>query len=246
MNGAKLLKITALNLGIALGNIVTFSPGLLGVRIGGPNILGTAFGSAILFMSVALFGYGNYKLLAERGEIIQTNEIKTIEDYIAALKRNYDKKTFAGDIDIILEQIERLHNKQETLQDILLQRFNSTELSYQKFAGTIQAVADIFYLNLKSILNKLNAFDQDDYDRIQKDPAYQAFSQEFIATKREVYQEYQSFVKNAIEENEQIILKLDKLLLEISRLDSLETEEIENMSGMREIDALIKQTRYYK
>jgi len=34
--------------------------------------------------------------------------------------------------------------------------------------------------------------------------------------------------------------------LEISRLDGLEPGEIENMACMKEIDALIKQTKYYK
>jgi hypothetical protein len=42
------------------------------------------------------------------------------------------------------------------------------------------------------------------------------------------------------------LLKLDKLLLEISRLDSLEPGDIENMACMQEIDSLIKQTKYYK
>ena len=41
-------------------------------------------------------------------------------------------------------------------------------------------------------------------------------------------------------------MKLDKLLLEISRLDSLEPGDIDDMPCMQEIDALIKQTQYYK
>ena len=246
LSKAKIIKIAGLNIGIAIVNTVFFSPGFLGIRIGGASLFATAFGCTVIVMSIALFLYGNYKLLMDTGEIIQTSAIKTTEDYISALKQNYDKKTFAKEIDIILEQIERLQKKHETIKDILLQKFSSAEMSYKKFEGSIQAVEDIFYINIKSILNKLNAFDEDDYNLINKDEAYQTFSKDFIQTKMDIYKEYIVFVKKSMEDNEQIILKLDKLLLEISRLNSLENSEIENMSGMKEIDELINQTKYYK
>jgi hypothetical protein len=246
LSQAKIIKIAVLNLGIAIVNTVLFSPGFLGISIGGASIFTTAFGITVIIMSVVLFLYGNYRLLMAEEEIIQPSEIKTTEDYINALKQNYDKKTFAQDIDLILEQMERLQKKQETIRDILLQKFDSAEMSYQKFEGSIRAVEDIFYLNIKSILNKLNAFDEDEYNRIKKNEAYRTFSKEFIQTKMDIYQEYISFVQKSMEDNEQIILKLDKLLLEISKLNSLEYDQIEKMSGMKELDELIHQTKYYK
>lgn len=246
LDSAKIVKIAGLNIGIAVVNTVLFSPGFLGVQIGGASILATAFGCTVIFMSVGLFCYGNYKLLAASEKVMPPSEIKTTEDYINALKQNGDKKTFAQDIEIILEQIERLQKKQETIKDILLQKFNSAEMSYQKFQGAIQAVGDIFYLNIKSILNKLNAFDEEDFRHITKNEASQVFSKDFIQSKKEIYNEYIQFVKKSMEENEQILLKLDKLLLEISKFNSLDNDEIENMSGMKEIDELISQAKYYK
>jgi hypothetical protein len=64
--------------------------------------------------------------------------------------------------------------------------------------------------------------------------------------KFKVYDEYISFVKAAIDYNEHILLKLDKLLLEISDLDCIEPGQLEKMPGMIEIDNLIKEARYYK
>ena len=64
--------------------------------------------------------------------------------------------------------------------------------------------------------------------------------------KFKVYNEYIRFVKEATEDNEQILLKLDKLLLEISGLNCIESGELEQMAGMIEIDNLIKQAKYYK
>lgn len=233
-------------MGISVVDTVLFSPGLLGIQMGGASVFATAFGATAIFMSVVVFVYGNYKLLIAKEKIIQTSEIKTAEDCINALKLNYDKKTFEKDIATILEQIERFQKKKETIMDILLQKFNSTEMSYAKFNGAILDVENVFYINIKSILNKLNAFDEEDYHRISKDNAKKKFSIEFIQTKMSIYKEYISFVTKATEDNEQIILKLDQLLLEISKFNSLEDGEIENMPAMKEIDELINKTKLYK
>ncbi len=246
MRKEKIIKIAGLNLGIAVLDTIIFSPGLLGIQIRGTSILGTAFGVTAALMSVVIFVYGNYKLLIEKEKAIPASEIKTSEDCIDALKQCYDKKTFEKDIDNILEQIERLGNKKETIQDILLQKFNSSEMSYSKFERTVLDIEGIFYMNIKSIINKLNAFDEDDYNRIRKENGKRELSKEFLQTKMNIYSEYILFIKNAVEDNEEILLKLDKLLLEISRFNSLEDGEIENMSAMKEIDELINKTKLYK
>lgn len=242
----RMIKIAGLNMGIAVTDTMIFSPGIFGVQIGGASDFETAFGATALLMSVVVFVLGNYKLLTVRKKIIQTSDIKTAEDYIDALKQNYGKKTFENEIDTILDQIERFYNKKETTRDILLQKFSKTEMSYAKFDGTISDVENVFYINIKSILNKLNAFDEKDYNRIKKSGAQKKFTAEFVQSKMSIYNEYISFVKDATEDNEQIILKLDKVLLEISKLNSLEDGEIENMSAMKEIDELINETKFYR
>ena len=246
MRTDKLIKIAGLNIGIAMVDTILFSPGILGLQIGGASILGAAFGATAMLMSVVVFGYGNYKLLIGKEKIIQASEIKTAEDCIIALKQNYDKRTFEKDIDSILEQIGRFQKKKETIKDILLQKFNSTEMSYSKFNGAISDIENVFYLNIKSIINKINAFDEEDYIRNLKDNSQKKFSIEIIKTKMSIYNEYISFVKNAAEDSEEIILKFDRLLLEISKFNSLEDGEIENMSAMKEIDELINKTKFYK
>ena len=242
----KIVKIAGLNLGIAIFNTILFSPGLLGIRIGGTSIFSTAFGVTVILMSIIIFATGNYGIIAEKQKKIQANEIKTIEDYIYAFKQNIGKKTFSKDITLILEQIERFQRKKDTIKDILLQKFNSNEISYSKFEEAISAIGNIFFINVKSIFNKLNAFDEDDYYRVKKNDTEKKFSTEFIQSKMSIYNEYITYVKAAIEENEQILLKLDKLLLEISKFNCLEAGEIENMSGMKEIDELISKTKFYK
>lgn len=246
MRAEKILKIAGLNTGIAMLDITLFSPGLLGLQLGGASVFATAFGATVIIMSGIGLVLGNYKLLFQKEKIIQTNEIKSVMDCIDALEQNREKKTFSNDIAAILEQIERFQKKKNTIKDILLQKFSSTEISYSKFNGVILEIENVFYINVKSIVNKLNAFDEEDYNLIRKKNMDTKFSKEFIQEKISIYNEYINFVKASTEDNEQILLKLDKLLLEISKLNSLEDGEIENMSAMKEIDELINKTKFYK
>ena len=245
MNRKKRIKILILNLGIAAANIITFSPVLLGLELAGSGALETALGSTIIFLSGAGLIYGNYKLLVLE-KVIPPNKNSTVEDYIEALNMHRGLKTFEVTVDLLLDQIERLQKKNKTIRNIILQIFSASEISYRKFDAVIAEVEKIFFMNIRSILNKMNAFDEDDYNFIRKKYEAGAFSQQFMEEKFKVYDEYIAFVKAATEDNEQILLKLDKLLLEISGLNSIESGQLEQMAGMVEIDNLIKQAKYYK
>ncbi len=241
----KMIKILVLNIGIAVVDTILFSPGLLGIEIVGASAFEAAFGATAALMSVIVFTIGNYKLIIEKEKIIQASEIKTAEDCINALNQNYDKRIFEKDITTILEQIEMFQKKRETIKEVLLQKFDITEMSYLKFDGVISDIEDVFYVNIKSIINKLNAFDEKDFNRIRKNEAEKKFTNEFIQAKMCIYNQYISFVKKAIEDNEQIILKLDKLLLELSKFDALEGRKIEDMTAMKEIDDLLNKIKLY-
>ncbi len=245
MERKKWFRLLSLNLGIAAANIIVFSPGLIGLELGA-SALAAASGSTIIFLSGAGLFYGNYKLLSEPENPIPVNQISTVEGYIGALNDQRDLKTFEKNIELLLDQIERLQKKNKTIRDILLQIFRASEIAYKKFDAVIAEVEKIFFMNIRSILNKLNAFDEDDYNFVRSRQEAGAFSEQFMEEKLEVYYEYIKFVNAATEDNEQILLKLDKLLLEISGLNSIESGELEQMAGMIEIDNLIKQAKYYK
>lgn len=246
MSVKTIIKLTVLNIGIALLNVVVFSSGIMAIEIGGTSAFETAFGVTFIIMSISIFILGNYSLLIKKEKKIKSNEIKTSFDCIEALKDNKNKKTFLKDISILLEQIQRIEKKKEMITEILLQKFNSSEMSYSKFQGGIIEIEKLFYLNIKSVINKLNIFDEGDYLRVNEECREANLSKEFIEEKIRIYNEYISFVKDSIEDNEQILLKLDKLLLELSKFNSLEDGELENMNAMKDIDELISKIKLYK
>jgi parvulin-like peptidyl-prolyl isomerase len=241
MDREKKIKLLGLNLGIATANIITFSQPEAILT----STLGMAFGSTIIFLSGVGLIYGNYKIFKVPEEVISIKPI-TPEDYIEALNNLRGLKTFEETVDLLLDQIERLQKKNKIIRNILLQNFSASEIAYKKFDAVIAEVEKIFFINIRSIINKLNAFDEEDYNFIIKKREEGAFSKQFIEEKFRVYDEYITFVKAATEYNEQILLKLDKLLLEISDLNCIERDQLEKLPGMIEITNLIEQARQYK
>jgi hypothetical protein len=241
MDKEKEIKLLGLNLSIAAADIIVL-PEVIFVD----TALAKAFSCAFIFLSGAGLIWGNYRLLANPKRATQANRVMTAEDYVEELNSHRNLKTFEKTVDLMLDQIERLQNKNKIIRDILLQIFSASEMSYKKFDGVISEVEKIFFMNIRSILNKMNAFDEDDYNFIRTKRESGDFSEQFMVEKIEVYNKYITFIKAATEDNEEILLKLDKLLLELSGLNSVESGQLEKMPGMIEIDNLIKQTGVYK
>jgi len=99
---------------------------------------------------------------------------------------------------------------------------------------------DKFFMNIQNILNNLDIFD----DIPGKGPEAGAFSPQIMEDKLEVHNEYVTYIKDATENNEQMLLWLDKLLLGISNLNSSDSSQRDQMAAM--IDDLLKQLKNYK
>lgn len=246
MRNSKFISLIKINSAIVILNIVLFSPSLLNIEIGGRSIFKTALGVTIIIMSIIIFIIGNYSILMKEDNDINIYKVVTSDDCIEALNENKYKKIFSSDIDILLEQIDRIENKVDTIEDILIQKFSISEMSYKKFNYVILDIKNLFYVNIKSIINKINIFDQNEYKKINKRINNETNQNKILIEKINMYKEYITFVKNAIEDNEEILLRLDKVLLELSKFNSLDEGELENMSAMDNIDDLISKIKLYK
>jgi hypothetical protein len=98
-------------------------------------------------------------------------------------------------------------------------------------------------MNMRSILNKISAFDIVEYETMLKKGLQGG---EFSEEKMNIYKEFIDFVNNATQTNEDILLKLDKMLLEISRYHSIDDGDIQKLPAIAEIDELIKNANLYR
>ncbi|EFU43235.1 hypothetical protein PVOR_04023 [Paenibacillus vortex V453] len=246
MNGSKSVKLLLLMAVIAMVNVVLVSPGLLGFHIGGDSAFETASVVTVWVVSALLLFYGSYALLFKSPAVKPIKTIQTREDYINSLHHYRHVKVLKNDIDLALDQLERIEKKRSALLSVLGERFEPTELSYKKFMAVIDEVEKLFYLNIRGILNKLGAFTASDFTNMSNPQKSARLSSKVAQKKTELYQEYLAYVAGYLDANEEIMLKLDKLLLEISLLGSSDYRDVEDMPCMKEIDALIKQTKLYK
>lgn len=246
MSSSRSMKLWGLMAGVVLLNIIILSPGLLGVEIGGESVLETASGVTLLVISLLVLLYGSYVLLFKPPVVTPVKNIKTHEDYIDALHQYRNVKVLEKDIVLALDQLVRIEKKKLTLLDVLSQRFDPTELSYKKFISVIHEVEKLFYLNIRGILNKLSVFDASEFSNFASEQGTAKFSNKLVQEKTELYHAYLAYVAGYLGANEEILLKLDKLLLEISLLNSTEYKDVEDMTCMKEIDVLIQQTKFYK
>ena len=242
----KLRQLILLNLSIVIINILVFSNAFLGLSFLSGTVLGMSVAWFTALSTGTAFLAGNINLLkkTETHKLIAQN-VNSLDDCVAIFEeaiKNGD--VFDNDILKNLDQIKRFKKKQRTIKDILLQKFAVNELTYQKFSSVLSEVENVVYMNMRSILNKIAAFDVEEYEAIQK----KGFSKSEVSEeKMNIYNEYINFVKNATKVNEEILLKMDKMLFEISKYNSLDDgRSIDELPAIKEMDELIENTKLYR
>ena len=243
MRPKKIFELIVANLSVIIANVVVFSKAFLGFSL----FVGTALSMSIAWFTISMsmfsFVYFNKNLLSQ-SEFLDTQNINSLEDCVAVFEQAIENgDVFDQDILKNLEQLKRFKRKRNTIKEILLQKFSMQELTYQKFDNVLNDVENIMYLNMRSILNKIAAFDIEEYEILQK----RGFPKNEVSEeKMKIYEEYLNFVKNATATNEDILLKLDKILFEISKYNSLEDGEVKELPAIIEMDQLIKNAKLYK
>lgn len=150
---------------------------------------------------------------------------------------------FAQCIEQNLAQIKRFEKKRETIEGLLLQKFSADEISYIKFNNVLAGVEKVVYINLRSIINKIAAFDDEEYRQLENlEWNDDALAQEKMA----IYKTYIAFADEATRDNEEILLKLDRLLLEISQFSLEQEQDIMSMPAIAELDKLINDAKRYR
>ncbi len=236
------LKIIGVVLLVSVFNIYLFSPRFIGLSIG-DSALSSAIGVTVLLASILLVLFVSYQSMNQPAVRRFAKQLQTHEDFVQALQSYQSMKSFATDLAYALEQMDRWLKKDEHLRGILAQKFEPHELSFVKFASTIEQVKQFFYVNVRNMINRLQVLDASDVDGIEQ--RRDQLSQDMLQKRKELLFDHITFIKQSLNNNEEILLKLDQLMIEISKLDDVDAD-ISQLPCMQEIEALIKQTKLYK
>ena len=244
MSPKKRIQLIILNAAIVIVNISLFSKALIGLSLLAGSALSISLAWTIVLGSVFAFFKGNSMLLQQKETRLLLQGINSLDNCVPVFQEAArNGGVFSENILRNIEQIKRFKRKHITIDDILLQKFSVDEMSFHKFNGVVHDIEDVIYKNMRSILNKISAFDFEEYETMQK-KGFQ--SNEFSEEKMAIYNEYISFVSKATQTNEDILLKMDKMLLEISRYNSLEDGDVQKLPAIIEMDELIKNANLYK
>jgi len=248
MSRTTIKKLLAFNLCIIIVNVAVFSNAFLKLRIFSGSLLETLIGAAVILCSVFLFLFVNMRLINARAPKIDpaltVKKITDLDSCKSTIAQLDYTGTFSDKLEEVLEQIQKMQKKKGLIKDILLQKFSDNEMSYGKFTVTVDSAEKAMCDNIKSILNKISAFDEEEYNEIKHGKS--SLRQSIATEKMSIYNEYIDFVAQAVDGNEEILLRLDKLLLEISKFNTISSSELENMVAMRELDDLIRDTKWYR
>lgn len=248
------IHLIALTFSIAVADIILFSEALVGLSFTGGSIFETALAFTVAAMNLIVGGVGYYNILfkpAAPKRLYKKNDLIEVKDYIVALEGQREKDIFDSYINRGIEQVNRFQDKSEALTTLLLQSFTPEEMSFKHFNNVVGSVKQLFFSNLKKAINRMIIFDNDDFDKISNmllDNNIRDLSdRQRMQTKVELYNEHIAFVDIMLDNNDDILVKMDKLLLELSKLDGLEDyEDFNNLAAVQEINSLISQVKYYK
>ena len=244
MSPRKIRQLVILNATIVLLDIALFSNAFFGLSLIKGSTISIVIAWAVVVGSIFSFFKGNLSILNKPETRFLLQNIQSLDGCIDVFEEAiHNGDVFDENILKNIEQIKRFRRKFDTIHDILLQKFSAQEMSFQKFNGVLKEVERVIYMNMRSILNKISAFDVDEYETMLKRGAGDdAFAQE----KMNIYNTYIAYVNDATKTNEDILLKLDRLLLEISQYNSLEDGDVQKLPAMIEMDDLIQHANLYK
>ena len=243
------VKLILKDVGYALLAVVLYSPGLLALSPADPSI----FRAGCSIMGGLFIGYGLIKtniIDAKAPLKIGTEKMGSVSDAINVLEDMSAKGIFGDTIRESLTQLRRAHSIESRFHVVVDEKFPPGSMSNEKFNGTAALSIAAIVKNCRAMVARINMFDENDYMNIKRlietgeylrDDVPDNIQQE----KYEIYEKNYRSIRDMVNTNEKILIRLDALAVEISTLD-IRDISVENNDIINEIESLIEETKYYQ
>ena len=231
MKYKNIIKIISFNAVIILLNILIFTGKVPFLSFRSEVAFYKAFAITLVIMSVISFFYVNYHLIVQalQDQTFSLDQLNTPKEYIEALKPYLNGITFREDVNIVINQIERLLRKKATLEEVLFQNYREEAKEFDSLKLVVEDTSELLFENVKKVLNRMCIFDEQEYARlrVRRDVT------DALREKLKLLEEHIRYIKMLIEKNETILLEFDNLLLEVSRLDEIDSESMDELSTIQ-------------
>ncbi|MGN0642640.1 MAG: hypothetical protein ACI4JJ_05785 [Huintestinicola sp.] len=232
---------------IAASNIVLFASGFFSALA----VPAVGIGACLLADAVLVIG-GNAAMSKNSRELPVLEPLPEkrdvyadIAEYGRRISAFGGKEPFAAETASASEQCRAFTAKTEDVKGLLSQSFSPNDLAYIKYLKTLEKIADIFCGNVKSMANRLSVFSFEEYNRCMLNMK-KGLSTDTDNQRMAIFDEHIAAVKEAAECNDAVLISLDRLLLELTKLDDLTEEALSNLPAVKEMNDLIEQTKNYR
>lgn len=174
------------------------------------------------------------------GENGESSEAALLANRLINLRFS-DQET-VKDIRSIISIISRIRNKQTYLALALGDKFDPNSLSHAKFESVIDNAEKSYNQLIASLLTRLESFDLKDFNAALNNKGLDANT---LKERTLIFQQHLREIKKVIKGGESLLVKLDQLVIEITKLSESETSFIET-DGIVDLDNAIQTVQQYK
>ena len=230
MNNGIIKKIL-INISLIILNILVFSGSFIGVNPLSGHITDILAGTVVILLTVFVFIWINCagwldKLIAMGGSKKSNQEVTSLKQCKAALSVYLDRADagqFRDGIEGIAARLSKFESKRDAVKKALSESFDSTEITYTKFNATVDTVEAVLIGNAGVLIGRLKVYGGG-----------------------APHSEFADFINNVIINCDDILLKMDRLLYELSVLSTQNKEDLANNSAIEELQKLIDSVKWYK
>ena len=231
------LQRLAINIALILLIVLVFGDAFAGIRMLSGGVLSAAVGAAVILLSVFVFFKVNVvsflgKIGVKYSQKQNSDRVMTLEQNVAALKTylaGNESGLFDDKISAVADQAEKFGAKRDRAKKVLSGLFEADEITYARFIGAISGAENAITSSLGILAERFDIFDKSAYSE----------------SRRALYDEFAEYLNETASNCDGINLKMDKLLLEMTKFSESNTESLKQNSVIEELQSLIDSIKLY-
>ncbi|MCR5837491.1 MAG: hypothetical protein K6G88_13390 [Lachnospiraceae bacterium] len=241
MNTVKYLKLAGLNLAIVFSAVICYSPGLLDLRPSDPGVIRPGMSIFLALVLLFAFFYGNHELLSDpKRTRVSTDTIDDIKKAGTVLKSYFTSRPLGDTARTASEQLRRMDNLFANTENIIGEKFEKGSLSWGKYDAIVKSAEKSAVSNVVAMANRMQIFADRDYEKLARYKE-DTIPDDIQQKQLQLYEDNLKKIKEAIALNEELLLKIETLMFELSS----ENNNEEHDEILEEIEKLTQEVKLY-
>ena len=178
--------------------------------------------STLLFISVPIFFYYNFNKIIKDRISYTMDQLDEDDEFIFVLNEFANTKCFSEIVDTLKIQIKKRQDKSQSINKLIRQNFNDDASGFVSVNKILEESKSIIYQNSRDIINIMTIFD----DKASNN-SNSILDNNIKKEKKDIWIVQFDVIKKLINSNEVILLEIDKLMVEMTKISGRKCNENE-------------------